>query len=221
MKLYKINGLENFIKFKIKKTKIFNRYFGEEKKYRTYGTLGDEQMRFINAFSGAIYPPSDNKERMKLHKVVFKWTKERTETDGYFKEYDEFVDIIKAKTKNKHTNYKFYESSPDEIIKLFKDLYKKTDLYDIPRTRNPVKLLKFIIHFMINRKKYYQNSILKTVRKDLINGIYSSELGYSLVDFNSISGVRGKYSDYTEPSERNNPKGKPRNIRPELHTQLN
>lgn len=193
----KIESLINLIKFQLKKTKLYNRYFTNEKKYKTYGTLSDEQMIYIKVFSEVIYPPSDKKEKTQLRKIIFKWTKERTEMDGYYKEYKEFVDIIKA--ENKITNCKFDESSTDETFKLFNDLYQKSDLYNVPKTHNPKKLFTFIIHFMIYRKKYYQNLILNIVRNDLIDGIFNSELAYSLVGYNLIPGFKGKYSDYTEP----------------------
>jgi hypothetical protein len=197
----KISGLRNLIKFNIKRTKLFNRYLIGEVKYKTYGTLNAEQMRYIDTFSQFIYPPSDEKEKMQLSKVILKWTKERTEIDGYFEEYDEFINIIKVKTKR--NNNKFYDSSPPELTKLLDDLYCKTNIYNFPISRNPKILFRFIIYFMFNRKKCYHRFILETVRKDLIKGIFSSELGWTLVGYKSWPGIGGEYTDYTEPPKLN------------------
>jgi len=193
----KIDGIKKFLKFKLKNSKIYNEYFLKEKVYKKYGSLSDEEIRYFYSFSEVIYPVSDRNERRNLYKIIHQWIKKRTEEDGYFREYKKCISIIKDKNKKSNTN--FFDLPKIEIIELLDDLYDESDRYEIPGNRNLAIMFRFTVHFMIHQKKYRKYFILETVRKDLIKGIFSSQLGWSLVGYDSMPGVKGKYMDYTKP----------------------
>lgn len=195
-----LDGLKNFVKFYLKKSYLFNKYFGMPEIGDSFGELSKNEMKYIYAFTETIYGTSNQNEIQELHGIIGEWADRKTITDGYYKAYRKGINYIKILTQKKWRNIPFYKLSIEKRVQVFEGrIYLLSEMYKYPTLRNPIKLFLFFFNCIIYQKRNNNSFYLEIVRRDLIKGIFNSKLGWQLVGYTSMPGVKGDSLEYTRP----------------------
>lgn len=187
-----------------KSTTIYSRYFREPKVTNNFGLLSEDEMQYILAISDVIYFASNEAEAKQLHKIVREWTERSTKMFGKLEVYQQGIATLKMVSSNEGYNAPFYDLPALERQKVIDKVdCLFSNMLDRPDFRNPFTILKFVLNSIINHRKKQQIYFLRMLKKDLVIGIFSSNLGWRVVGNHSKPGVAGNYQDYTEPPDIN------------------
>ena len=194
----------NIVQHRLKEASLIKKYFRSPEIGNTCGLLSQDELKYIIALSEVIYDTSTMLERKRLHTTVQNWTKDRTEKDGYLMVFQQGIKFIKYQTERSGFNELFYDLSIVERTEILdKPEYMRLDMYKSPGFHNPFTVSKFVLRRIFNHKQDRNHFFFETLREDLIKGIFNSELGWTLVGYNSWPGVSGEYLAYTKDPETN------------------
>jgi hypothetical protein len=133
------------------------------------GSLTEEELQHILALAEVLYPAQEKEERDTLHGVVKGWVSARTELDGHLGAY---------------------RSGVVQLRQVIEESGYQQPFYGLPlKDRDRI----------LNSISPYGKPIQQFVVKDLLTGIYSSTLGWSLVGYFTWPGVAGPPHEYTKP----------------------
>ena len=159
------------------------------------GELSDDALDDILALSESIYPPGDDDERSELREIVAQWVQARTTLDQEFDLYRRGSQVIGEITREAGYPEPFAALSPPDRLTALRILETPQ-----PESENgedtPARWRLMLHHFRLRDARH----VMLHLRNDLITGIFSSRLGWSLVGNSSTwPGVPGDLHAATTP----------------------
>lgn len=170
---------------------VYKRFFKKPETGKSFGSLTESQLRYIQSLSEAIYEPSDPTQREDLYKIVMNYIHSRTLKDGFWNAYKEGIEALKTLTKQSGYSHPFYELSMEERKKIILKINSvNLDIYQILQFRkDPLIFFNLFIKGIIYRKYYRGSFFLIFIKKDLYHAIFTSHLGWSLVGYTTWPGI--------------------------------
>jgi len=175
-----------------KRKEIYEEYVSVNTQEK-FGSLSDYELEYLYAFSELLFPPSGEKQKNVLYGVVRRWVNDRTKLDGYLTHYKNGVTAINIISKSKGYGTPFSEMKFTDRFEIMNSISAKRPTSN----DHPVEVVRYMLNSIFNRNIYRNIYYLNFLRKDLIKGIYSSQLGWQLVGYDTWPGIAGDPLEYT------------------------
>lgn len=158
------------------------------------GTLGNHETPYLHALVESLYPPRDPATRAELHRTVAHWVRVRTEEDGLLRLYQSALDAVRAATEEAGYQQPFHALPPEHRVAVLRSILPGpeehlADRHFLHRLRSQLDAFR-------DRERRF---VVEQIRNDLIKGIFSSPLGWSLVGYNNWPGIAGEPTAYSRP----------------------
>jgi hypothetical protein len=167
---------------------------------RRRGPLAEDQARSVFALAEVIYDAPDEEGRNLLHDSVREWIEARTIKDGFLDLYQNGTRALSELTRSLGYDRSFASLSLADRRQVCEspEWTRWHSLHRAGPRSQIARRIRLLLEGLLRHRKNRNAFYLHGLRQDLVQGIFSSPLGWTVVGYRSWPFQPGSPHEYTE-----------------------